>query len=101
MVEKLLVETQPGFWATANLYVPARATSRAPGILNAVGHWEHSKAQDVEQARCIGQARKGYVTLIWDPLGQGERAQYWHEEGPAPWSGSGTEQHAAVCSPRS
>ena len=98
-VEKLLLETQPGFWAAANLYLPARPAGRAPAILNAVGHWEHSKAQEVEQARCIGQARKGYVALIWDPLGQGERFQYWDEERRAPWHGSSTEQHAAVCNP--
>ena len=98
-VEKLLLETQPGFWAPANLYLPARPAGRAPAILNAVGHWEHSKAQEVEQARCIGQARKGYVALIWDPLGQGERFQYWDEARRAPWPGSSTEQHAAVCNP--
>jgi dienelactone hydrolase len=98
-VEKLLLETQPGFWAAANLYLPARPAGRAPAILNAVGHWEHSKAQEVEQARCIGQARKGYVALIWDPLGQGERFQYWDEARRAPWPGSSTEQHAAVCNP--
>lgn len=99
VVEKLLLETQPGFWATANLYLPARSSGKAPGILNAVGHWEHSKAQEVEQARCIGLARKGYVALIWDPLGQGERFQYWDGDTGALRNGSSTEQHAAVCNP--
>src|SRR5262249_43961677 len=99
VVEKLLIETQPGFFATANLYLPARRAGRAPGVLNAVGHWEHSKAQEVEQARCIGLARKGYVALIWDPLGQGERFQFWDDGAGSPWDGSSTEQHAAVCNP--
>ena len=99
VVEKLLIQTQPGFYATANLYLPARRNGQAPAILNAVGHWEHSKSQDVEQARLIGQARKGYVALIWDPLGQGERFQYWDADGQTPWNGSSTQQHAAVCNP--
>ena len=98
-VEKLLVETQPGFLVTANLYLPTRAewrNRRLPGVLNAVGHWPHSKAQDVEQARCAGLARKGYVALIWDPLGQGERSQYLREDGRTPWAAPGTSEHAAV-----
>lgn len=99
VVEKLLLETQPGLWVPANVYLPARRSGTAPGILNAVGHWEYSKAQEVEQARCIGLARKGYVALIWDPLGQGERFQYWDEATGAPWNGTSTEQHAAVSNP--
>jgi dienelactone hydrolase len=97
-VETLLVETQPDFFVPANLYLPARRPAPAPGVLNAVGHWQHSKAQDVEQARCAGLARKGYVALIWDPLGQGERFQYRDAAG-ALWAGAATEQHAAVCDP--
>jgi dienelactone hydrolase len=100
-VEKLLVETQPDFFAPVNLYLPSRLDAPAPGVLNAVGHWQHSKAQDVEQARCAGLARKGYVALIWDPIGQGERFQYREPggDGAGLWAGLATEQHAAVCNP--
>jgi dienelactone hydrolase len=98
-VEKLLIETQPGFLVTANVYLPTRAEWRArrlPGVLNAVGHWPDSKGQDVEQARCAALARKGYVALIWDPLGQGERSQYRRADGLTPWAAPGTSEHAAV-----
>ncbi|HEX2184534.1 MAG TPA: acetylxylan esterase, partial [Chloroflexota bacterium] len=99
VVQKLLVETQPGFVATANLYLPARLTGKAPAVLHPVGHWQHSKAQDVEQARLVGLARKGYVGLIWDPLGQGERFQYLDQTTGLPWDAPSTQQHAAVCNP--
>lgn len=102
IMEKLLVETQPDFFATAHLYLPADAgTSSGPGpaVLHPVGHWPLSKMQDVEQARLIGLARKGYIGLIWDPIGQGERSQYWNDARDDAWDASSTTQHASVCNP--
>ena len=102
VVEKLLVETQEDFFATAHLYVPAGpsvAAGRRPAVLHPVGHWPQSKAQEVEQARLIGLARKGYVGLIWDPIGQGERAQYRGDGGEGVWDAPSTHQHATVCNP--
>jgi cephalosporin-C deacetylase-like acetyl esterase len=95
-VEKLLLESQPGFFVTANLYLPAPGRFPAPAILNPVGHWPHGKAEDLVQARGIGLARHGYVALIYDPVGQGERSQEWdhlQQRNPQP---AATRQHAAA-----
>ena len=97
VVEKLLVETQAGFYAPAHLYLPARPAGPAPGVLNPVGHWAGGKSEPVEQARLIGLARKGYVGLIWDPIGQGERSQFW--DGAAPLLSPSTYQHAEIGDP--
>ena len=97
LVEKLLLETQPGFFAPAHLYRPAHQAAPAPGVLNPVGHWAEGKAEPVEQARMIGLARKGYVALIWDPIGQGERSQFW--DGDRPRVSPSTYQHAAIGEP--
>ena len=99
VVEKLVIESQPNFYVTANLYRPPEVQEPAPAILNPVGHWADSKAEGVVQARGIGLARRGYVALIYDPLGQGERSQYWDTEtdsDPIPVS---TSQHASVSNP--
>ncbi|MGI8913048.1 MAG: acetylxylan esterase [Chloroflexota bacterium] len=95
-VEKLVVETQPSFFVTANLYLPAHGTGKAPAILNPSGHWSASKAEPLEQARYAALARKGYVALAWDPLGQGERLQYPSAEDADPRLRLSTAQHAAV-----
>jgi dienelactone hydrolase len=97
VVEKLLIETQPGFVAPAHLYLPERLRAPAPGVLNPVGHWAGGKAEPVEQARMIGLARRGYVALIWDPIGQGERSQFW--DGDAPLINPSTYQHAEIGNP--
>ncbi|MDE2817319.1 MAG: acetylxylan esterase [Chloroflexota bacterium] len=99
IVEKLLIESQPGFPVTVNLYRPPEITEPLPAVLNPLGHWADGKAQDVVQARGIGLARHGYVALVYDPIGQGERSQHWdaatHTD-PVP---SSTEQHAGACLP--
>ena len=95
-VEKLLLESQPGFYVTANLYLPVPGRFPAPAILNPVGHWRHGKAEDLVQARGIGLARHGYVALIYDPIGQEERSQERESvqrRNPQP---AATRQHAAA-----
>jgi cephalosporin-C deacetylase-like acetyl esterase len=99
VVEKLLIESQPDFYVTANLYRPAQIASPRPAILNPVGHWANAKAEEVVQARCIGLARRGYVALTYDPLGQGERGQFPEAIAASGLMRQGTSQHSAVALP--
>jgi len=91
-VEKLLFESRPGFWVTANLYVPEGRTERMPGIIGTCGHSTNGKAADAYQSFAQGLARQGYVVLIYDPIGQGERFQYPGEEGKST-VGPGVREH--------
>ena len=72
-VEKLIFQTLPGVWMTANAYVPARSGPR-PAILHVHGHWPGAKQDPVVQARCIGSVRQGHFVLTVDAFGAGERA---------------------------
>lgn len=73
-IEKIVFESQPGFLVNALLYVPKKSPLPAPAVLSTIGHWgENGFFLWMEQARCIGLARKGYVVLTYDPIGQGER----------------------------
>lgn len=99
VVEKLLIESQPGFPVTVNLYRPPEVTEPLPAVLNPLGHWADGKAQDVVQARGIGLARHGYIALVYDPIGQGERSQHWDSATNTSPVTSSTEQHAGACLP--
>jgi len=88
IIEKLIFESRPKFYVTANLYVPKSPLTPlckrgeggdfpAPAVVCPLGHWEKSKAESEVQARLIGLAKKGYVALAYDPIGQGERLQYY------------------------
>jgi len=71
-VEKLLVQTFPGIWMPANAYVPDGA-GPFPAVLCVHGHWRGAKQDPVVQARCIGLAKLGFLALVVDAFGAGER----------------------------
>ncbi|MBI2685849.1 MAG: acetylxylan esterase [Acidobacteria bacterium] len=79
-IEKILFESQPRFFVTANLYLPTKGTGPFPAILFPLGHEEGAKAHGTWQQLLVTFARKGYVCLAWDTLGQGERVQLYDED---------------------
>jgi dienelactone hydrolase len=78
-IEKLIFESLPGVYVTALLYVPDDSNSgeqtKHPAILVPAGHAENGKAH--YQALCQRLVQRGYVVISWDPVGQGERSQFW------------------------
>lgn len=78
-VENLIFESRPGFLVTANLYVPKGPFPR-PGVVGTCGHSANGKAAEAYQSFAQGLCRLGYVVLIYDPIGQGERLQYPDEK---------------------
>jgi len=76
-IRKVIFESLPEFYVTANLYVPTTGRGPFPAILSLCGHSENGKAYDTYQRLDIGLAKRGYVVLAYDPIGQGERIQYW------------------------
>ncbi|HJT77963.1 MAG TPA: prolyl oligopeptidase family serine peptidase, partial [Gemmataceae bacterium] len=77
-IEKVIFESRPRFLVTANLYVPKGKKPPLPGVVGACGHSDNGKAADAYQSFAQGLTRLGYVVLIYDPIGQGERLQYGH-----------------------
>lgn len=78
-VEKVVFESQPGFFVTANLYLPASGRPPYPAILFPIGHETGGKAYPVWQQILATFARRGFAALTWDQAGQGERIQHWDE----------------------
>lgn len=76
-IEKLTFESRPGCIVTANLYIPAKRSGPGPAVLQSCGHTVHGKAEEFYQAACIELACDGFVVLIFDPIHQGERDQYY------------------------
>jgi len=91
-IEKVILESRPGFKVTANLYVPKGRKLPLPAVIGTCGHSDNGKASDPYQSFAQGLARMGYVVLIYDPLGQGERLQYLNEESK-PRHGIGVREH--------
>lgn len=71
-IEKVVFQTMPEVWMTANAYVPEGGGKRA-AVLCVHGHWRGAKQDPAVQARCIGLAKLGYFVLVVDASGAGER----------------------------
>ena len=76
-IRKIIFESRPEFYVTANLYVPVAGASSFPAILAPLGHDLSGKAYDAYQRLFIGLVKHGYVVLAYDAVGQGERMQFW------------------------
>jgi dienelactone hydrolase len=76
-IDKLAYESLPGYWVPALLYRPRKVAGRLPAILSPCGHSPVGKANDSYQILHINLAKRGAIVLTYDPVGQGERSQYW------------------------
>jgi cephalosporin-C deacetylase-like acetyl esterase len=74
-IEKIVFESQPRFYVTANLYLPKTGRAPYPAVLFPLGHEAGAKAHVTWQYLLVTLAKRGYVCLAWDPVGQGERVQ--------------------------
>jgi cephalosporin-C deacetylase-like acetyl esterase len=90
-IEKLAYESLPGFWVTANLYLPASGAGPFPAVLLAPGHEATGKQSQYSFGGNF--ARSGIVALAIDPLGQGERLQYFDPGKKASIIGGSTGEH--------
>ena len=75
-LEKIVYQSRPGLFVTANLYLPKSGTAPHPAVLFHMGHSTDGKSNAGYQRCCQGLARLGYVVLAFDPMGQGERTNY-------------------------
>ena len=77
-IEKLVFQSLPGLYVTALVYVPNDHASKHPAVLVPAGHAADGKFH--YQALCQRLVVRGYVVISWDPIGQGERSQFWDQK---------------------
>ena len=89
-IEKVMYESLPGFYVTANVYRPNRL-GRYPAVLLQAGHTQEGKPENQRVAANL--AMKGFVVLCFDPIGQGEREQTYSKQTNAPLAGWSVPEH--------
>lgn len=91
-IENVIFDSRPGFPVTANLYIPNGLNAPMPAVVGTCGHSTNGKAAEAYQSFAQGLARQGYVCLLYDPIGQGERLQYVKDD-LSPEMGVGVGEH--------
>ena len=71
-IEKVIFESMPGVFVTANLFVPD-GSERRPAVVMSCGHSDEGKDYSGYLRACVLAAKQGFVALMFDPHYQGER----------------------------
>jgi dienelactone hydrolase len=95
-IEKIVYESMPRFFVTANLYVPQTGTPPYPAVLQPVGHSQSAKTRAFYQNLGLGLVKNGFVVLTYDPIGQGERTIYYDAAIGGSLAGGTTAEHSMV-----
>lgn len=98
VIEKLIFQSRPGFFVTANVYRPKSTSTRRPAVVEVCGHYMEGKATADYAKACASLAMKGFVALIFDPPGQGERITMRDPAGKALFK-SATGEHVVAGGP--
>ncbi len=82
-VEKILFESEPGFYVTGAMFLPDpdKFPPPWPGVLVVCGHTAEGKSYDPYQRATALLAHGGIAGFIIDPVCQGERSQLLDNDG--------------------
>jgi len=88
-IERVALETLPGFYLSGSLYRPKGKTGPYPAILSPHGHWKEGRYTQEKDgnlpARGITFARLGFVCFMTDMVGYGDFKQLPHKFDDAVW----------------
>jgi cephalosporin-C deacetylase-like acetyl esterase len=91
-VERLIYDSLPNFHVTADLYVPDNGKGPYPAILYTPGHYPAGKLE--AWLFSANMARHGVAVLAYDPIGEGERLQYFDAATEKSLAGAPTGEHS-------
>ena len=84
-IEKVYIESLPGYYLCGNLYRPLGRTGKRPGVLLTQGHWSYGRLenQQLASAPTLGAslAMQGYVAFSYDMVGYNDMIQTPHSFG--------------------
>ena len=84
-IEKVYIESLPGYYVCGNLYRPLGKTGKRPGVLLTQGHWNYGRLenQQLASAPTLGAslAMQGYVAFSYDMVGYNDMIQTPHTFG--------------------
>lgn len=92
-VEKIIFESMPGFYVTGCLFIPD-GKGKKPAVLNVIGHTGIAFRAEGYQKMILHLVQKGFIVFAIDPVGQGERSQYWNFDTKQPDIALSATQHS-------
>jgi hypothetical protein len=75
-LENCIYESQPAYYVTAALFIP-KGAKKAPAIIYCSGHSDNGYRPKGYLNEILNFVKKGFIVFAFDPMGQGERLQYY------------------------
>ncbi len=84
-IEKVYLESLPGYYLCGNLYRPVGKAGKRPGVLLTQGHWTYGRLENRENASAptlgVSLALQGFVAFSYDMTGYNDMIQTPHAFG--------------------
>ena len=93
-IEHIVFESRPNFYVTASLFLPRKLSGKAPAVLNVIGHTDIAFRSPFYQHLILNLVRKNFIVFAMDPIGQGERLQYFDPQLGRSLIGGATSEHS-------
>lgn len=79
-IESIIFNSRKDTYVTGSLYIPNGLTKKTPAVLFVCGHSAEGRLYAEYQRVCDTICRAGLVVFAIDPVGQGERSEYYDAE---------------------
>ncbi len=93
LVEKIVFESTASLHVTGAVFLPANRPQTSPAILKLIGHSDIAFRKPSYQNVILNLVHKGFIVLAIDPIGQGERLQYYDSESNQSLVGRAIDEH--------
>jgi cephalosporin-C deacetylase-like acetyl esterase len=95
-IEHIVFESLPGFFVTSSLYIPSglKKKGKIPAVIYCSGHSDDGYRSPVYQHVIQNLVLKGFIVFAFDPVGQGERLEYFDEKSGISKVGGPTKEHS-------
>jgi hypothetical protein len=92
--ENIVFQSQPGFYVSGTLFIPDGLKGKTPAIVYCSGHTPLAYRAATYQHVILNLVKKGFIVFAFDPVGQGERLEYFDHETNEVQVGGPTKQHS-------
>jgi len=93
-IEHIVFESRPGLFVTSSLFIPKKRKGKSPVIIYCSGHAAEAYRSAAYQHAILNLTNKGFIVFAFDPVGQGERIEYYDPETGKSKVGGPTSEHS-------
>ena len=90
----ILFESRPGFYVTSSLFLQKKAKGKSPVVIYCSGHSAEGYRSSTYLHIIVNLVKKGFMVFAFDPIGQGERLEYFDPASGKSVIGGATKEHS-------